>query len=203
MMSEIPYDDEMRELILSEIRPLKPGVVEDEVIERLERAARHQIAHKAELGLMPTQAIADADLERLNRAINSIDTWVRRMIDHALLDADVLRADVTLDDVQNAIEAVRSEPRYRQRSGRGPSLNLAGEHFLNNCYSIWLDSSQLPLPTSVHETTPFHVFCEAAIPDELRTRAGAGIMGMVRRVIDPNLVRRRKRWYPDRRNLSS
>ena len=198
MMTEYSYDDEQRRSILSEIRPLKPGVVDDEVIEQLERAARHQIAHKAELGLMPTQANANADLAQLNRAINAVGPWVRRMMDHALLGNDV-----TLDDVQDAIEAVRSEPRYRQRSGRGPSLNLAGEHFLTNCYSIWLDSSQLPLPTSVHETTPFHVFCEAAIPDELRTRPGAGIIGMVRCVIDPNFVRRRERWYPERRNSSS
>ena len=190
-MTHDTYEDAQRDGILNAIRPLKPGVDAARVFELLTEAAEKAVRARREELEIVTRKQAHEELDRAIKVLRSFSPWTKKMVDHALASQDI-----SFDDFARALKQAKSDPGYRLRSGRGKRANnLALERFIRECTDIWSELSTRALPRTVNAASPFCRFCDNATPDKVRTRDEAGVTGMVRRVLNPEQVRRRERFH--------
>lgn len=187
-MTVFRYSEDQRQGILNAI-PLRDGVDREALIAGLAEAATYSIHSRQWWKAVPNKRKFEDQLKRLDFALKKLDPETRRAVDHFLSEHQA-----SLDDVDEAVGRARAELAVLFPSGRGSkSRNPQAENFLRHCASIWRQYTDRPLPRSVKEGSPFAVFCEAAIPAELKK--GDGVTRLINHVIDPNHARTRTRFF--------
>ena len=189
-MTGFRYSEEQRLEILESIL-LQVGVDREHVIAELTDAADRMVKARQWWKSIPNRRVVEDQLKRLEFALKKLDPEARRAVDHFLSEYQA-----SLDDVGEAVGRAASELAVRFPSGKGnKSRNPQAEEFLRQCVTVWREYTDRRLPKSVKEGSPFAVFCEAAIPDELRTRKGANVTALINHVINPDYVRTRTRYF--------
>jgi hypothetical protein len=184
------YSEDNRQDILKALRP-REGADREAIIAKLAEAATRSIEARQRWKSIPNRRVVEDDLKQLTVTLNNLDREARRAVNYFLA-----KHRVSLDDVGEAAGRAASELAVRFPSGRGSkSTNPQAEDFLRHCATVWREYTDRRLPKSVKEGSPFAVFCEAAIPDELRTRKGANVTALINHVINLDYVRTRTRYF--------